>query len=801
MIHFKKFALIVLCFLHISLYPNNLVKTISVSGFIKDSLTLEPLPYASISFQLVSDTNKLLGAITNSEGFFKINLSPDLYKVKISYVGYLPKEFVLTITPNIKPLSFFLNEYNYSISEVEIIANKSLIEKNIEITTINVSQNTTTVGGTAKDVLATLPSVDFDVDGILNYRGSDKVLILINGERSALVKSLDQIPADQIEKIELINNPSAKYESEGMSGIINVILKSKVKKTTNTAFVFYVGLPQTAGGNFSFSGVKNRLNYFVNAGYSYHTVFQTKEHFRDNIDKPFSNDYFQFDRMDEVNNSTFINSDLDYNLSKRHQIGVSFMASLARNFADRLIHYQTTTELTNSYFNSYKSIEIPLYNTIVNGNLRYKYLFPKKGELIKSNFRYAHFFQNQSMNSIHYRDTLFTINPFLQYTSTSQRNDEIDYSLDYINPITDSLSLELGYNLAFKYLTNHFYSNSFDRTKMYWVEDVDLLSKFNFKQLVHAMYASVYYKLKLAEILAGLRAEYTYNTQNDSNLHQYLDLFPSVNLSRQLSKSVSVFCGYSRRINRPTIKMLNPYSDEFADILNMHVGNPNLKPEYVNSLEMGLRLTKNKFSGFTSIYYRNINQAITRIKSATNDSALLVSFINLNNAKMWGSEISVAFKISKWWNLNISGNLFSTQFSGQFGFNDINKSLLSWNSNFNNQFRFPLGFSIQVNGIYRSKLPSIMGVYQSRYMVDFALSKKIFKDKGQVVFKISDVFNSYRYGLDLEAFDDQGYIYTQTNRRKNQSQYFILSFVYNITSKDSTKSNKKSSFFLDDFEK
>jgi outer membrane receptor protein involved in Fe transport len=233
----------------------------------------------------------------------------------------------------------------------------------------------------------------------------------------------------------------------------------------------------------------------------------------------------------------------------------------------------------------------------------------------------------------------------------------------------------------------------------------------------------------------------------------------------------------------------------------MHKGNPDLKPEYVNSVEVGNRFIFKKFSGLISVYYRHIDQAISRIKSASNDSALVVSFMNLDKAKLLGGEISLSYKPFEWWNINSSSNIFHTNLTGEYGNNHVNNSKTGWNFSLSNNFKLPKDFGFQLSGYYRSKLPSIMGVYKERYYIDLALNKKIIKNSAQIVFKISDVFNTYKFGLDLDAIDDKGYRYSQINRRENESRYFILSFIYNINGKEQQRKKRKENFFLDGFDK
>ncbi len=782
------------------IFSNSLVTNCEISGIVKDSITGEGLPFASIQIISQNDSKITKGVITDVNGNYTIrNIVPGKYKLIASYMGYNQNETIIDIQAKKSKHNFLLLQKSFSLSEIEISAEKNLIEKNIEKTTVNVAKNTTLTGGTAIDVMQTLPSVDVDIDGNINYRGSDKVIILLNGEKSELVKSLDQIPANQIERVELINNPSAKYEAEGMSGIINIVLKSGKAGKNKTTIMINAGYSEIVGGNAGYSGMTSKTCFFVNAGIKHNTRFQIKEHLRENYENPNAYNYYQYDRQDENLNDAFINSNFEYAINKKQKIGISFIGSKKFNNANRQINYETLTKMGQKQTESLKEIYIDLNNYTIDVNLNYRYNF-NKGRFLTSKIHYSLFDQLYEMNNTFYPE-LTSENTELQNTYSKQINKETDFSLDYVHPFNDSILFETGYNFSAKDLLNDFNSNSYNNNSGEWIDDPALANEFNYLQLINAVYFNLNARLKYFEIQAGLRSEHTTNSQNNNNNSEYIDFFHSINLSRKLNKHFTVFAGYNRRINRPTIKMLNPFSDEYADLLNMNKGNPDLKPEYVNSFEIGNRFVYRKLSGLSSVYFRNIDQAISRLKSASNDSALFGTFINLDKAKLIGGEIVLTYKPYEWWNINSSSNIFYTNLSGEYGNNLFNNSKTGWNLSISNNFKLPENFGFQLSGYYRSKLPSVMGTYKERYYVDLAINKKILKSKAQLIFKISDIFNTYKFGLDLDVIDDNNYRYSQTNRKKNESRYFILSFIYNINAKEQQKKNQKENFFLDGFDK
>ena len=770
-----------------------------LTGKVSDSITGEGLPFASVQITSTADSSFSTGSITDINGVFTISeIPPGKYILLASFMGYIQENIHLELADRNNSINITLSKKNYTISEVNIYAEKSLKEEGIEKTTVNISKDNTLSGGNAIEVMQTLPSVDFDINGNIQYRGSDKVTILLNGRKSELVKTLDQIPSDQIEKIEIINNPSAKYEADGMSGIINIVLKSGNKTKNKTALMLYAGLPETFGGNAGYSGFSGKSTFFVNGSYNHKTRFQTKEHLRKNYESPTIPDYYQYDRQDEILNDVLINTGFNYSINSKQQLGLSLLGSRKFNAADRSIDYRTLNDKGELLYQSLKNIDINLNNYSIDGNLNYQYNLTENGQKLEANFHYSLLDQLQEMDNVYYPEETSNETE-LQNTDSKQLNKEAVFSLDYIMPINDSLLFESGYQFSNKDLLNDFSSTSYDPIINEWISDTSLNNRFHYLQYINALYINLKATFKYFDLQAGLRGEYTLNKQLGNQKDDYINLFPSMTLSKQITKHADVFISYNRRINRPTIKMLNPYTNEYADILNMHVGNPNLKPEYVNSVEAGTHYFFEKISGSGSMYYRHITHAISRVKSATNDSALVVTFMNLNNANLYGGEVSISFDLFKWWHINTGCNVFYTTLSGIYGPNIIERSHFAYTANIQNKIQLPAGIGLQLSGYYRSKLPDVMGTYMERYYMDLAINKKILKNKGKLIFKISDVFNTYRYGLDLTGIDENGHEYSQSNRRKNESQYFILSFVYNIDGKE--KKKKKENFFLEGFGK
>jgi outer membrane receptor for ferrienterochelin and colicin len=737
--------------------------------------------------------------MSDGDGYYQfVDIPYGKYLLEVSFMGYNKSQKEVEISQKKQVLDLKLTKKSFELADFEVTAEKELLEESMSKTTVNVSKNNTTSGGNGLDVMLTLASVDLDVNGQIQYRGSNRVTLLINGKPSELVKNLDQIPADQIQKIEIINNPSAKYEADGMSGIINIVLKPNYDEWSRTSLNLYWGTPTNMGGSGGYFTQSTRAKYYINGSVTLKEQFQSKEHWRDNYDDLDAFDYYQYDYQDQHLMNFLLNGGVDYKIHPKHQIGLSLVGSQQLNSADREINYQSLNKEGNTIYNSNKDITISLMNYVIDGNLDYQYQLTKTQKL-KAGLHYNYLEQSQEMEfdaypiaSSHYLEHNY------QNTYSDQLNKSLDFNLDYSWNISDSSILESGYRYTREDLLNDFRSETYDFDNETWLPDTALANQFHYLQNIQALYINFESQLKYFHIQMGLRGEYTTTDQFIKANETYFDLFPSLMLSKRLDKYFSVFVSYNRRINRPILKMINPYTNEYADVLNMHIGNPDLKPEYVNSLELGSRFSAEKSSIKVSAYYRHINQAISRVKSATNDSALLVTFMNLDHANLLGGELSFSVYAFKWWQINTNANLFYTKLIGAYGPNTINRSHTAWTGSFNNQFKLPWNLQMQLNFYYKSELPDVLGTYMERYYADLAISKKVLQNKGKFIFKISDVFNTYRYGLDLVGLDENGNHYSQKNRRKNESQYFILSFVYNFQGKEK---KKKENYYLEEFGK
>jgi len=803
------FLIIIVLSLANELLASNPVKG-KICGTVQDSISGKLIPYTTIRLFNIVDSTLITGCITDNNGIFCLtDIIYGKYYIVIDFIGYNKKSIEINLDNKKMELKIILTNSNISLAEVEVTAEKKLIENTVEKKTYNVSKNATTSGGNALDALQTLPSVSIDIDGVTTYRGSENVMILINGEQSGLItkdnnSALKQMPSEAIEKIEVISNPSAKFDAQGMSGVINIILKEDNKQGSTTNIRLSAGYDNVFEAHGAYSKSTNKYSFNISGGINHKSAYQTKEHLRTNYQNPNAGNYYQFDSLNNNYNTGIVATSFIYKINKKNNISASAFFNKEITKGDRKIKYKTF-DPNNILVQMYdKYIDISNNSYGFDGTVGYTKKFNNPEQILKINTHYSIFDRMQEMeNSLQLQGN--NVDPKLQNTKLLQFNKLVSVKADYQHPINSSSMLETGYKSTYQNITSNFNSLSYDDASSSWVNDTAIDNNFGYIEMNNAFYVNYNGSFSFLELQAGIRAEHTHNVINDTLNNNYLDFFPSITLSKKFNNN-TIYIGYNRRINRPKVSMLNPFSNEYADVLNMHIGNPYLMPEYVNSFEVSFHYTGDNFSFSETIYLRDIKDAISSLKSAINDSALTKRYINLNHAKMFGNEIIASFNPIKWWEINAGFNLFYTSLKGTYQNNIVNNSKLGYTAELTTQFKLPKKINVQVSGYYRSKLPSVMGTFISRYYVDFAVKKNLFGKKGVLIFKISDIFNTYRYGLNLDAIDDNGYRYSQSNARIKQSRYFILTFNYNFGeissgSKQKSKKKAKNKFFLEGFDK
>ena len=731
---------------------------VTISGTILEATQKIPLEYATV---LLEDINKktISGGVTNSEGKFTIQIPKGSYKISIEYIGFKIKKFpTLTYTEDYNLGTIFLHEDTEQLDEVEIIAEKSTVEIRLDKKIYNVGKDMTLKGGNASDVLDNVPSVTVDAEGSISLRGNENVRILIDGKPSSLVglngaDALRNLPADAIEKVEVITSPSARYDAEGTAGILNIILRKGKVLGVNGAINITTGYPSLLQITPNINYRTKKINLFSTMGYSYRKgpgnsfsefLFYNKDALLDSIQI----EDRLFDRKSNNLNGTL---GLDYYLSKHSTVTGSFFYRKSRgnDTATNITEQLTPEQLLK---NRIKRIENENENkTDKQFSLNYTENFDKNGKKLVVDLQYS--------NSNEIELAPITENGVLieQNSQTTQSTDQL-VQVDYIHPIKENSQFETGYKSTFQDLHSNFRVGNVNNLPF----NYDPSNAINFKQNIHALYAQFGSKIHSFSYLLGLRTEITdidlrVLTTNQFSDKNYTEWFPTINLGYELNDTNNLTIGYNRRIRRPRFWFLNPFESR-SSATNIFKGNPAIDPMFTNSLDIGFTTKIKKLSIGASIYYQHstdIIQMVSIIENRNNTKVFIRQPTNLNSEKRHGFEITSNYTAAKWAKLSTSFNYFKFKraafdhvFTGSNG-NEIVTPLPgvasdSWLMRINSRITLPTNVQWQTKMMYRGAQEEAQSNRKGMFSADMSFSKDLFKEKATLVLNVRDLLNSRR---------------------------------------------------------
>lgn len=754
-----------------------------VTGVIVDANNI-PLQYASVNVKKVTDSTTVQYGITDAEGKFMLDNIPfGRYFVEIQYVGYqksqsapftISKENAVYRIPKYK-----MDSKNTEIGEVVIRAQKDMLQTNLDKTVFNVESSINATGQTAVEVLEEIPSVSVDVEGNVSLRGSENVTILVDGRATNL--TLDQIPADMIESIEVITNPSARLEPDGMAGILNVVLKKKKESgfngmvtigastgcvyQNNKHNIFLNGY----NGNVSFNYRYDKINLFVSYGYRNHSHRNAGTMWRDSW---FGTESLrEISRMEQNNVGShgggFHNASLafDYFINKYNTITFNLSGHFGKmaNSNDLLSSTVNTTLLDTSFFYQQNSEVDNRFNS-VDASVNYKKTFETPGRELTADL----FFTQRNGDS---RNELFQTHyeglpNYFQRTSTLNLNRDASAQVDFVTPVGNGGRIETGYKFSYRGVGQdyHLFSGVSENVA---VEDSLQLNNFEYTELLNALYfiySNTFWK-KL-QLQAGVRGEVSYTISNLKSadlIYSYWNygsnpetfgkdfcknfFYPTIHLKYDIVQDHALQFSFSRRVQRPRIHQLNPFVD-YSDKENLTCGNPMLKPEFANSLELGYMFTHKQTSLTLTAFYRRRTDMVTRYTEILYDSLedrtyTMTSYQNLNKSQNFGVEFFLGQRVKKIWRVNVTGSFYRNLIDGGDLLDENLSRDWAWNAGVNQTFTVGKDFDIQLNFRYRSSSLTagsmgwgMHGVGQGRRSAHYRLDlgvKKGFLDNSLVV--------------------------------------------------------------------
>jgi iron complex outermembrane receptor protein len=758
------FALLISSALFANNEPNNPEVVVgTITGKILDKNLQEAIAFAAIVIKSEDGAAIITGGITEEDGTFTIkNIPEGTHKFLVQFIGYKTYSQLIIIDKNHRKIDLgmvSLEAETQELSGVEVVAERTTIEQKIDRKVINVGKDLTTTGASASDIMNNIPSVNIDQQtGELSMRGNSNVRVMIDGKLSnvPVAQLLKQIPSSSIKSIELITNPSAKYNPEGMSGIINIILH----KNANNGFNGTISTGLTVGEEAKFNSAID-LNY--RAG-----KFNVYGNYGNNIGKYVNNGTLY--RYDD--NSEQIFSFLNNNKSHLYKLGVDFYlndyhtisfftnqnAFNGKGKGDTdILYYDNASRNSNQIFNNLQD------NLSEQYNFDYKLKLKKEGHNIELEVDYNEFNQEEDAFFTSSGNTVFP--NYIDMVDTKRTQTIVN--LDYVNPLDSISKLELGIESR-NFETIVAYEStglSFNSTgTLAPTPDTD----FVYGMDIYSAYATFGQKYKKWSYQAGLRVENVEVKADTNNIRSFTDkytqVYPSAYITYSPSEKNQYQISLSRRIDRPGLQQVNPIR-EWSTPLISSFGNPNLVPQFTNSYEVNYTRRLEKGSITTGVFYRQIKDEINRAVyvDRLDLNKLILTYDNFDNTTAYGMEVSLNYKPLKWWSINSSFDLFSQTQRGitetlptdnsnttaeDIVIEEVEVENTAWNFRMNNSLKATKNLSFQIFGFYRGANQNIQFDVKSMYFVNTGARYSFAEGKGTFSLNFNDVFNTMRFAFD-----------------------------------------------------
>lgn len=777
--------------------------SVTVSGLIKDKASNEALPFVNVVLKTEADSAFVTGTVTDLDGRFSVSsVSPGNYFLEVSYVGYVAKRqnlFVGNLSEFLDVNTIELETNSEQLEEVVVTATQDAVTGKMDKKTFSVDDNISQSGGSVLQSMQNLPGVTVQ-DGKVQLRGNDKVAVLIDGKQTALTgfgtqTGLDNIPASSVEKIEIINNPSAKYDANGNAGIINIIFKKEEKNGFNGKVGLTGGLgslwvrkqnlptirPQyqatpKVNPTLSLNYRKGKVNIFLQADYLFTQTLNKNEFVTRTYD-----DGTVIQQQTKRNRDTHFataKAGIDWNIDDANSLTVSGL-------------FGTEKILDNGdqpFFNADLSERIRLWQfledelkTTVLGTANYLHKFKQPGHVLKAGVNYTFHRENEK----YFFDNIYPT--YTGHDAFKLLSDEqvVDLTTDYTKPLKYG-RLEAGIKFRYRNIP----------TNMQFIPGINSPLDTNaggwatYNEIIPAAYGTYVFENKRFEAEVGMRVEYVgvqYKVNPDHNTYKssgydYIQPFPNVRLGYKINDRNKLTVFYNRRVDRPNevdIRIFPKYDD--AEIIK--VGNPALRPQFTNLFELGYKITWKSGYFYTAAYHRFADATITRIASSVDSTKLIYAiFQNAGRSYNTGLEVVLSQKVAKWYSFNLNLNAYYNiiesysvvnKYPVENTFTAPRQTVFSGNAKLNNIFKLPKNFDVQLTFIYLAPDIIPQGTIGSRFSIDMGIKKTIQKGKGELFLNASDIANTL---VLRQTIKGDGFQYTSTNY--NETQVFRLGYSY-----------------------
>ncbi len=759
---------------------------VDVMGVVLDKETNQPLEYATLVFESIQNPDKITGDITDAKGRFRVEVPKGIYNINVEFVSYETlkiNERNITTNTNLGELKIKLSIDQ--LKTVEIVREKTTVEVKLDKKIYNIGKDLTTAGGTVTDALDNVPSVTVDVDGSISLRGNENVRILINGKPSAMVSSggsdfLSQLPADAVDKVEVITSPSARYDAEGTAGILNIILKKERALGFNGSFSLNTGYPTRTNITSNLNYRTKKFNLFSTLVYFYKTPPGTLK-----LDNSYETGNFlritEDRKIEREDDGYTANLGTDYYISDKTTLTASVYGRIAEEFdltENEVLRYDFDNDLNSELFTQEAVSEDD--NTLQT-SLNFVHDFNFEGHKLTADFQYS--YDDESIFTRAEDVFVFPTQDLdeLEHVSEQETKNEFLVQADYVLPKNDS-QFELGYRGTYEQEVVDYELQDFNLTTNEFERVDALTNNFTYNENISAFYTQYGNKFGNFSFLLGLRMEYTQlkgKTISDTDVTvieeilgeeiqlnfetDYFEPFPTVNLIYEIAEDESITLAYNRRINRPRGFFINPFPSRSSDT-NIFQGNPGLLPSFSGAYDLGYLKKMEKLTLNGSLYYQRTENAfeIVRLESQENTgqedvNVVQITPINLATNERYGIELGAIYSPEKWLRLNWTFNAFRFKNQGIYNGEDFGAEDYTWFTRFSSKVTLPAAIEWQTNFNYRGSRRNAQTKYDPIYRLDLAFSKEL-TDRLTATLNVRDLLNTRRriFATTTDSFTTEG---------------------------------------------
>ena len=761
----------------------------NISVSIQDMNSGDFLPFATVTLRDASNNKLIGGAVSDERGKAELESSVSYVVIQVDYVGFETLIFTKTLTKKTDLGLIKLTPKENQLAAIDLVGRRSDVEIRLDKRVYNVGQNLNAKGTNVSDVLENIPSLSLDLDGNLELRGSSNVRILIDGKPSGLVgingiDALADLPAESIDRVEVITAPSARYQAEGSSGIVNIILVKNTLKGLNGVFNISGGKFDSYGANASLNYKVGKFNFFTNSGYGDNT--DRGGAFQENTYTPVGNyDKFyetrSFDRRRVGNN---VNLGVDINLAQKTKLTFFYVINdrdgedISENQQNHTLIRENKTLSLRSEIEKDKDISKQLSFTLT-------HKFNEVGHNLDVTFQTERIVEDEFSDL--QTQTFLPIKAlgFLEENNTKERKKQFLAQIDYVFPINKNTQFEAGYRTTNEYLDTSFMVLN-EITGGTMVVDEDLTNFLDYEQSIHAFYSQFGKKWNSFSFLAGLRYEHTdwtviQKTTSEVGNNIFDGLFPTLNIGVEFSETANLTFGYNRRLTRPSARGLNPFRSRVSET-SFYQGNPNLRPSYSDGFDLGYLKQFKKFTLNSSIYFRRTYEPTQRITvesgefvevNGENTAVIKRLPVNFGSQDRFGLETNSTIRWSTMWNTNLSFNIYKTIDKGTYENLVLDNENESWSGNFRNNLKLPWDINTQINIRYMGPQESAYGSRKGFSSTSLGLSKDILNNDATINLNFNDVFNTgiWRWS----SFTETIFTEAEYQRRK---PFYKITFTY-----------------------